>query len=161
MKFLFFPFIAILMMSCPSQENQTPLANNFPGDTAGDYSDSSLPMQPVTLEGEWVLIPVLPSDTAAGLLPLLNFDLNTKTFSGNSGCNQMRGKFFLDRDSLVFLKDIALTKMACPGYNEKIFLENLLKVNNFEIENGVLQLMTNKTVLSKWKREGAIKEKTI
>jgi len=42
--------------------------------------------------------------------------------------------------------------MACPGYNEKAFLDNLLKTNRYRIKNGVLQLMYNTTILSNWVR---------
>lgn len=105
-----------------------------------------------TLAGKWKLQPVLSSDTAAGKTPTLNFDLATNKVSGNTGCNSFSGTFIVKDEALSFEKDMISTKMACPGYNEKIFLENLLRTNRYEIKNGVLQLMFNTTVLSNWVR---------
>lgn len=162
MKFLFISFISLLLMSCPSEKSSTTTsASDLPFDSAGVHTDSGHLNQTQTIAGEWELMPVLPSDTATGRIPKLIFDVNAKRFSGNTGCNQMNGSFFLEKDSLVFSKDIALTRMACPGYNERVFLDNLLKANHFRIENGVLELIANGTVLSKWKRLGTIKEKTV
>ena len=106
----------------------------------------------LTIAGTWNLIPALSSDTAAGKIPQLKFDLKTNRFSGNTGCNSMAGSFVIKQDALSFGENIISTKMACPGYNEKIFLDNLLKTNRYQIKNGVLQLMYNTTILSQWSR---------
>ena len=110
-----------------------------------------------TIAGNWQLQPVLASDTATGKIPQLNFDLKTNRFSGNTGCNVMTGSFVINQDALSFKENMASTKMACPGYNEQIFLENLLKTNRYEIKDGVLQLMYNTTILSKWVRHEVTK----
>lgn len=108
-----------------------------------------------TIEGNWFLIPVLPSDTAAGKIPQINFDLKTKKFSGNTGCNAMSGSFEIKQDALQFNENIVSTKMACQGYNEQQFFDNLVKANRYMIKDGVLQLMYNTTILSKWSRQPA------
>lgn len=105
-----------------------------------------------SIAGNWYLIPVLPSDTAAGKIPTLNFDLTAGRFSGNNGCNAMSGSFFIKEDALRFGENMVSTKMACQGYNEKPFVDNLLKTNRFMIKDSVLQLMYNTTILSKWTR---------
>lgn len=105
-----------------------------------------------SLAGNWKLLPVLASDTAAGKIPQINFNVKTHRFSGNTGCNEMSGSFINKQDALSFSQNIISTKMACPGYNEKAFFDNLLKTNRYEIKDGVLQLMYNATVLSKWVR---------
>ena len=105
-----------------------------------------------TLAGTWVLQPVLPSDTAAGKIPTLTFNLATKKFTGNTGCNEMSGHFFLRGDSLMFDENMITTRKECEGYNEKAFIGNLIKTNRYKIEDGVLQLMSDQTILSKWKR---------
>ena len=110
-----------------------------------------------TIAGNWQLQPVLASDTAAGKIPQLKFDLKTNQFSGNTGCNTMAGSFTINHDALNFKENMASTKMACPGYNEQIFLENLFKTNRYEIKDGVLQLMYNTTILSKWVRHIEVK----
>jgi heat shock protein HslJ len=105
-----------------------------------------------TIAGNWQLMPVLASDTATGKIPSINFDLKTNRFSGNTGCNSMSGSFQIKQDALTFNENFISTKMACPGYNEQPFLDNLHKVNRYEIKNGVLQLMFNTTILSQWVR---------
>ena len=103
----------------------------------------------ITLQGRWELMPVMASDTATGKIPFLNFDLKAGKFSGNTGCNNISGDFLLKQDVFQFGENMISTKMACTGYNEKAFLDNLLKTNRYEIKNGVLQLMYNTTILSK------------
>ena len=104
------------------------------------------------IAGNWQLQPVLASDTASGKIPTLNFDLTHHKFTGNTGCNSMSGSFVIKEDALSFAEQIIITRMACPGYNEKAFLENFTKTNRFQIKNGTLQLMYNTTILSNWVR---------
>lgn len=105
-----------------------------------------------TLAGEWQLQPVLASDTASGKIPTLKFNLLDNSFTGFSGCNAISGSFVTKGDALSFNKEIISTKMACPGYNEKIFMTNLLRTNRYEIKQGVLHLMYNATSISNWVR---------
>lgn len=105
-----------------------------------------------TLAGKWQLQPVLASDTASGRIPTLNFDLLKSRVNGNTGCNSFGGSFELKGNALSFSTNMISTKMACPGYNEKIFLDNLFKTNRYQIKEGVLQLMYNNTILSYWVR---------
>jgi heat shock protein HslJ len=105
-----------------------------------------------TLAGTWMLQPTLPSDTLTGKVPTLTFNLTTQKFTGNTGCNQMSGHFFISGDSLTFDENMITTKMSCGGYNEKAFIGNLIKTNRYKIEDGVLQLMSDQTILSRWKR---------
>jgi heat shock protein HslJ len=114
--------------------------------------ESIMHTQDTTIAGTWYLMPVLASDTAAGKIPHLNFDLSEKRFSGNTGCNNMSGSFEINHNALSFGANMVSTKMACQGYNEKPFMDNLLKTNGYEIKDGVLQLMYNTTILSKWTR---------
>lgn len=132
--------VTLIVIAFARQKN---FANNFP---AYDSNDT-------TLAGTWVLQPVLPSDTATGKIPTLTFNLATRKFTGNTGCNSMSGHFFLSGDSLTFDENMITTKKACSGYNEKAFIGNLIKTNRFKIEDGVLQLMNDQTILSKWKRK--------
>lgn len=104
------------------------------------------------LSGEWFLQPVLPSDTATGHVPSLNFDLARKTFTGFTGCNRMTGGFRVNGDAIVFDKDIAVTKIACEGFNEKEFVTNLLRVDHYKFMDGFLVLLIDKTPVSKWMR---------
>ena len=107
----------------------------------------------ITLNGKWYLQPMLASDTAAGKVPFLQIDLAKKIFSGNTGCNTMRGGFQKTDSSLVFNENIITTKMLCTGYNEAAFLKSLLHTNRYKIVKGVLVLMFDETELSRWTRK--------
>ncbi len=128
-------------------------------DTAPTSKDS--PVRPVpipvpdstTLNGEWFLQPVLPSDTATGRIPTLVINLNKSSFSGNTGCNRMSGTFTRTDTSFQFSDKIMLTKMACPGYNEKEFIESLLRATRYKFDNGVLVFLQDMTELSRWTRK--------
>lgn len=105
------------------------------------------------IAGTWKLIPALPSDTAAGKLAVIQFNTANGDFIGNTGCNAMSGKFSLSGAMLQFKEQAVDTKNTCQGYNEDVFMANLLKVNHYKIENGILQLMVDQTVLFKWARK--------
>jgi heat shock protein HslJ len=107
----------------------------------------------VSLAGEWFLVPVLASDTAAGKLPSIRFNLALRKFSGFTGCNQMSGSFTLQADQLHLDQNISFTKTVCPGYNEKEFITNLLRVDHYKIKEGVLWLTTDQTPIAKWMRK--------
>ncbi|WP_153798206.1 META domain-containing protein [Foetidibacter luteolus] len=144
---------AIVITSCNNQSGPAENADSaavkaglpIPGDTV-QHKDTA------TLDGRWVLQPVLASDTAAGHNPEIIFDLSKSSFAGNTGCNRMSGTFVQKADSLKFNEQVITTRMACQGYNEKAFLDNLFIVNRYRIENGVLMFMNNETVVSKWVR---------
>jgi heat shock protein HslJ len=104
------------------------------------------------LDGKWRLIPVLPSDTATGRIPTLNFILDNKRVAGNTGCNNFSGTFSIDKNNLTFNHDFVSTKMACPGYDEAAFERSLLRTNNYEINSDTLSLKENQTPLSYWTR---------
>ena len=95
----------------------------------------------ISLNGQWFLQPVMASDTAAGKTPVLNLQLSSGTFTGNTGCNTMRGRFQKKDSSLVFNENIATSRMFCSGYDEAAFLRSLLRTNRFRFENDVLVLM--------------------
>lgn len=115
-----------------------------------------------TLAGEWYLLPVLASDTAAGKIPMLRFDLAKTHFSGNTGCNAMNGIFWYSNkdSSLSFSDKFVTTKMSCPGYNEPAFIKSLMNANHYRLEKGMLILLTDRTELSKWIRKPASLPKT-
>jgi heat shock protein HslJ len=105
------------------------------------------------LNGQWYLQPVLPSDTAAGRYPAINFNIAKGTFTGHTGCNRMNGTFKYTDTSLVINERIMMTKMACPGYNESAFIKTLLSTNRYKKQDSVLVLMFDQTELSRWTRK--------
>lgn len=138
------------LMACNSSSRQP---------TNSDYvkaaADSTLSTTRIdtSLEGHWYLQPQLPSDTSAGKIPEISFSVTENKFFGSTGCNRMTGLFTRKGDSLKFDERIVSTRMLCMGYNEKGFIDNLLRTNRFEIKNGILMLMENETILSKWARK--------
>lgn len=135
--------------------------NDQAGDSTANLADSTISGADTTgnidttatLNGTWYLQPVLPSDTGALKTPQLTFDLATNKFTGSTGCNSMSGTFIRTDSTLEFNENILLTKMACTGYNERAFIENLLRTNSYRFKNGLLVLQFNETELSKWGRE--------
>lgn len=106
-----------------------------------------------SLSGNWILLPVLASDTSTQGIPSLHFDLTTAHFSGFTGCNRMNGSFRIQGDQLTFSPDITLAHTICQGYNEKQFIVNLLRVTRFRITKGVLELRIDNMPVSKWVRK--------
>ena len=152
--------LSLMVLSC----NGSP-GNNLPTPDSTQQAtidtpqvQAPAPVKDTTkLDGLWFLQPVLASDTATGKIPRLEFNLATKRFTGNTGCNNMSGTFDFTDSTLQFNQRIITTKMACVGYNEKAFLESLLKTNSYRLENGTLILLFNKTELSYWTRKVAPK----
>ena len=106
-----------------------------------------------TLAGAWFLMPALASDMVTGKSPTLQFDLVNKSFSGNTGCNTMRGMFLYSADSIRFSPDIVTTKMACTGYNEDAFLKNLIRTNSYKVRRGILIFFVDGQQISSWSRK--------
>lgn len=145
---------------------QTPIGNPVKHSSDTVIKASAAPAAPdtTTLGGPWFLQAVLPSDTAAGKMPALVLDLKKSHFSGNTGCNTMRGEFWFSNNdsSLSFGDKIVTTKMACPGYNEPAFMKSLKNTTHYHLRNGILTLLSDeKTELSRWTRKPAAPSKTL
>lgn len=148
--------VSIMVLSC----NGSP-GNNLPTPDSTEHAKIDTPpaQAPVPvkdtskLDGLWFLQPMLVSDTATGKIPRLEFNLATKRFTGNTGCNNMSGSFDFTDSTLQFNQRIITTKMSCVGYNEREFLESLLRTNSYRLQNGMLILMFNQTELSHWTRK--------
>lgn len=156
-----FTLIFMLVLSCNSSTNNHLPANDSTKpakkDTPIAQAPAKLPKDTTKLSGLWFLQPVLPSDTATGKIPRLEFNLASKRFAGNTGCNNMSGSFDFTDTTLQFNQRIVTTKMVCVGYNEKAFLESLLRTNSYRLQNGMLILMFDQTELSRWTRKVAPK----
>ena len=145
----------LAMLAC-----QQPQAKNTPAKDSAARA-AAMPKRPAildstVLDGSWSLQPVLASDTATGKRATLEFNVKKAHFSGNTGCNSMNGKsyFSIVDSSLSFSDKVITTRMACPGYNEKAFLKNLLLTTHFKLKNGLLILLAeDNTELSRWERK--------
>lgn len=70
-------------------------------------------------------------------------------FTGNTGCNSMSGSFNFSGNEMKVNPNIRTSKMACNEYDESAFLTSLVKVDNYSINNGMLELKKgNTTVLT-------------
>ena len=124
------------------------------GQTAGPIANDS------SIAGDWYLQPVLASDMVTGKTAAIHFDPETNSFSGNTGCNQMRGKFLHSADSIHFDENMITTKMACVGYNEAAFLKNLLRVNRYSFKDGLLIFFVDGQQIFSWSRKPPRLKKT-
>lgn len=154
---LIFVGIISLAMACNTPVSHQNVKNADSTEMTDDTLIATTPIPPTadttTLGGIWYLQPVLPSDTGAGNSPTLNISVSERTFTGNTGCNRMRGTFELTDTSIVFNQNMITTKMACPGYNENAFIKSLFRVNKYKFDQGVLVLMFETTELSRWTRK--------
>jgi heat shock protein HslJ len=156
------PVILILLLA--ACQSPLPKPEKHQADSVVTAAAKPLPPDTSTLGGPWYLQPVLPSDTAAGKTPTMVLDMAKSRFSGNTGCNSMRGSFYFSKtdSSFSFSDKIITTKMACPGYNEPAFMKSLRSTAHYRLRNGVLTLLgENNTELSRWMRKPAVASKTL
>lgn len=159
MKFI----AAICLVSLAACQTQVG-PEKHPKDSVIVASSTPVESDSTTLGGAWYLQAVLPSDTATGKIPTLIFDVAKSKFSGNTGCNSMRGAFWYSAkdSSLSFSDKIISTKMACPGYNEPAFMKSLKNVSHFRLSKGMLTLLSDdNTELSHWMRKPSAPSKTL
>jgi len=143
---------------------QAPAGSPSKQDTVAVVAAKPAAPDSTTLGGAWFLQPVLASDTGAGKTPSLQLDLVKSRFSGNTGCNTMRGQFWFSKNdsSLSFSDKIITTKMACQGYNEGAFIKSLQHATHFRLRGGVLSLLADdNTELSRWMRKPSTPAKSI
>jgi heat shock protein HslJ len=76
-------------------------------------------------------------------MPFLVFSKDGR-LSGSTGCNSMSGTYELKNNN-ISLNPGAMTRMACPGNGEMLFLEAMRKVKNLEIAGGKLVLQDGTT----------------
>jgi heat shock protein HslJ len=76
-------------------------------------------------------------------LPFLVFDKNGM-LSGSTGCNKISGNYELKKSELI-LTPGAMTRMACQGNGESLFLDALNRIRNCKIEGDKLTLLNGET----------------
>ena len=137
-SFILSTLLFSLISCCTAQQTSMPKEDPSP---KGD-----------SLAGKWFLVPVLPSDTATGRLPEVDFNVGTSHFSGSTGCNRMSGSFLATDSSLHFGDNMITTRMFCAGYNEPAFLKNLLRVNRYKFDKGQLIFLVGDEEIFRWSR---------
>lgn len=73
--------------------------------------------------------------------PTLTFDITNKKVSGNTSCNSFSGALVADDTTINFTHPMAMTKMACPGEGEAIFMEMLRKTSSYSVNDSTLNFM--------------------
>lgn len=105
------------------------------------------------LDGSWTLSVFQPaqkktlSETFGTRVAELLFDSKTGKISGTTGCNRFTGTYTADTTSLSFSQNLALTRMACPGFDEAIFVNALNRVNRYRLIESQLELMQNEEIV--------------
>ncbi len=104
------------------------------------------------LNGSWQLQMLFASDNKWASTPMININLKDKSFTGNSSCNSISGKFTINENYIAFDKNIISTKLACADNYEKSFLAALLKVNRYNLSKDELELGQGEIILMKFKK---------
>jgi heat shock protein HslJ len=162
------------MMACPEPINsiETKFRNALEKVTAVDQQTDRLVLlagnKPVlvfeaevknelpskTLAGtRWALVGIEGEKiTPKGRIPFLLLDTEKRTFAGNSGCNNLFGKYETSGSTVRF-SGVGMTKMACLAPEvqtiETRMTAALPNVNRYEIKNGVLNLYADGKLLLK------------
>ena len=94
-------------------------------------------------------VPVQQSGTRRDAF--IEFNESEKRFSGNAGCNQMSGRYALDKNDLS-LSEVITTKMSCPDIEfETLFLELLADVDRYEMEGDDLVMKDGRREVLKFR----------
>lgn len=111
------------------------------------------------LHGDWQLHSIqLPGSERRsdfnGNIPAIRFDTAHNQSSGSTGCNRFSGSYFAVNGQMRFdIEKMALTRMACVGENEGIFLDALKKITHFTIEGQTLIMSSGNTVIMRWQKK--------
>jgi heat shock protein HslJ len=96
---------------------------------------------------EWVVVEMkgVPVQQSGGRRDAhISFDVATKKFSGNGGCNQVNGNYSVDKKTIKFT-EVLSTKMSCNDIEfENTFLSTLSSIDHYEVRGSDLLLKKNK-----------------
>lgn len=131
MKYVLICLLAVTLGSCSSSRNSSADLNQ--------------------LSGDWVLT-VFPYETKAlaevftARIPELQLEVPGRKVTGNTGCNRMFGSFTVNGSEFHF-GNLGSTKMACPGYDETIYVNALNRVNRYGVNNDLLTFYQDSAVV--------------
>lgn len=145
MKSLFNLFVlsVFFIVACDNNESEKEAIPS--GDPAAEKMNTVQTTAIPSLDGLWELTDIAGIKTDLAKLyprqkPNLNFDLQSGAVRGSTACNRFLCQVKIEGEKINF-GDPAMTKVACPGNGEKVFLEALRKINSFSIiESNFLQL---------------------
>jgi heat shock protein HslJ len=102
------------------------------------------------ISGTYVVSSINGTDYSLNKLTI-QFEENSKTVSGFSGCNRFTGTYTLEEDSITF-GPLASTRMACQEEKnnmEQEMITTLSGVNTFSIKGQELILLNGKSIVLK------------
>ena len=82
--------------------------------------------------------------------PQITFNTADTSFSGNTGCNNFRGKLDAGASSIHFPEAMAMTRMMCAGEGENVFINTLKKINKYSISDSTLNLITGDVAMMRF-----------
>jgi heat shock protein HslJ len=151
---VFSALLALALASCksdqtskttkPATKEKAVLPN-----TSGDEDD---------LDGTWELISTISEQTPFNTLypnqkPTITFNSRPRQISGTTGCNTYTGSYTLLGSTISFGTGLTLTKMACDGKGEAVFVERLNKATDYFIKDQTtLMLMQGDVALLEFKK---------
>ena len=99
---------------------------------------------------EWVVVEMkgVPVQQSGGRRDAhVTFDVPTKRFSGNGGCNQINGNYSVDKNEIRFT-EVLSTKMSCNDIEfENTFLSILGSIDRYEVRGTDIALKKKKETM--------------
>lgn len=108
------------------------------------------------LSGNYSVIALSENDSLINT-PEITFDTSANRVSGFSGCNRFNGSYTIDVNSITF-DSLTSTKMMCREEANVIefkMFDALSQVNSFSLQNNVLTLFKDKTILLTAKQDNS------
>lgn len=110
------------------------------------------------LTGTWELNFITASRVAFNDLypdkkPAITFNVTEGKINGNTGCNTFLGSLNVNSNKIDFTDPLALTRMACQGQGETVFLESLKKVDTYSIDGKKLSFMSGGTETMRFEKK--------
>ncbi len=92
--------------------------------------------QKIQLDGTWEVVSIAGQEKNFDMLyaakkPIIAFDQASRKCHGNTSCNGFSTTLMVDNASLNINPAIAMTKMACEGNGEQVFVDALKQVTTF------------------------------
>jgi heat shock protein HslJ len=160
---VFSSFLIFVLGSCncsksTSSKSTASTANSKKADDKVVPVTSNESSDELDLEGTWELVSIISETTSFKALypnekPTISFDSRPKQISGSTSCNTYTGSYAIDGRNISFGNGMALTKMACQGTGESVYMERLNKVNKVYVkDHTTLMLLSDDVALLEFKK---------
>lgn len=85
--------------------------------------------------------------------PTITFNVDEKKVTGNSSCNNFFGSFTQNNTRNINFGPLGMTRKACPGNGESVFIQGLEKVNTFAVSGNTLTLITGDIAIMRFRKK--------